>query len=58
VLLDGHAGGQDALVGGEPGGKGEEALGADDGGFEIDAVDGEEVRVEVVEVVGDPGVVG
>jgi hypothetical protein len=48
-------GGHGAVVGGKPGGEGEEALGRDPGvGLQVDAVDGEEVGVDVVPVVGQP----
>lgn len=56
LLFDGHAGGHHAVVGGESGGEFQESFGADDGGFEVNAVDGEEVGVEVGAVVDDPAV--
>jgi hypothetical protein len=47
-------GGHDALVGGEPVGKGEVAGGADLVLIEINAVDGEEVGIQVGQVVESP----
>ncbi|AVH60010.1 hypothetical protein C4B68_34230 [Streptomyces dengpaensis] len=57
LLFGGQACGEDALVGGESGRSGKESLGSDHGAVEVDAVDGEEVRVQVVVVVDDPSVV-
>jgi hypothetical protein len=52
-------GGHGAVVGGQAGGQGQEAFGAQPRvGIEVDAVDREEVRVDVVAVLGDPDVVG
>jgi hypothetical protein len=47
-------GGHHALVGGEPVGEGEVAGGADLALIEINAVDGEEVGVQIRQVVKDP----
>jgi hypothetical protein len=58
LLFGRHSGGEDGLVGGQPARQGEEPFGADDGCLEVDAVDRQEVGVQVVGVVGDPGIVG
>jgi hypothetical protein len=48
--------GHGAVVGGQSGGEGQEAFGVQPGRvFQVDAVDGEEVRVDVVAVLADPG---
>jgi hypothetical protein len=53
-----HAGRDHRLVGGQSRRAGKEASGADHGVLEVDAVDGEEVGVQVVVVVDNPDVVG
>lgn len=58
LLFGGDTGGEDALVGGEPDCAGQEATGGDQGFVEVDSVDGEPVRVDVVLVVSDPGMLG
>jgi hypothetical protein len=51
-------GGHGAVVGGQAGSPGKEPLRAQRlVGFEVDAVDREEVRVDVIAVLDDPGVV-
>jgi hypothetical protein len=59
LVQAGGDGGHGAVVGGCAGGEGEESFGAEARiRFEVDAVDGQEVGVQIVPVLDDPGVVG
>ena len=60
LVLEGElqGGGEGAVVGDEPVSAGVEPFRADGRLVEVDAVEAQEVRVEVVVVVEDPGVFG
>jgi hypothetical protein len=52
----GDNGGHGPVVGGQSGGKGQEPFRVEPRGvFQIDAVDGEEVRINIAAVLADPG---
>jgi hypothetical protein len=52
----GDNGGHGPVVGGQSGGEGQEALGVEPGCvLKVDAVDGEEIRVNIAAVLADPG---
>lgn len=56
MLFVGDGGGHRSVVGRRAGGEVKEPFGADHGGLEVDAVDGEEVGIEVGLVVEEPRV--